>query len=422
VDDAIMAVDAPRSLVGVMSTVLAVTERAAVELADTRVAPTPRLGESERAAPELGRTRFELLGVLGEGGMGHVERVRDRDLLRDVAVKTLRAELADSAAMALQFLWEARVTAYLDHPNIVPVHDLGATDGRLYFVMKLARGQTLAACLKSIRGSAQAAAQWTVPRRLRLFLQLCNAVSFAHSRGVLHRDLKPDNVLLGDHGEVIVTDWGLAVPLGDERGAELQRIIPDGLAELSAGTPMYMAPEQIEGAALDERSDVYTLGVILYEMVALVTPYQADDVPRLLEQVLRGDAPPLSSPGVALPAGLAAVVRQAMSRDRSKRYGSVAALSRDIETVLDGRTPEADHVSFATKLARYYVAHDPAMARLRMFDLDLLGFAGVLIGVGAGAYIASWIGHFGWVPLVGGLVAFGIVTVRWLRQRRAQRG
>src|SRR6185503_7884244 len=187
--------------------------------------------------------RYELVRELGEGGMGHVEHARDRDLLRDVAVKLLRPELLGDAAMLDQFLWEARVTAHLDHPNIVPVHDVGRVDENVFFTMKLVRGATLESVLDG--------PELPMPRRLRVFHQICSAIAFAHARGVLHRDLKPSNVMLGEFNEVIVTDWGLALPLDNEAGRAIAELMPPSLRAISAGTPAYMSPEQARGDALD---------------------------------------------------------------------------------------------------------------------------------------------------------------------------
>jgi serine/threonine-protein kinase len=331
-------------------------------------------------------------------------------LLRDVAVKHLRPELLADAAMLAQFLWEARVTAYLDHPNIVPIHDLGMNEtGELFFTMKLVRGATLETVV--------AARTESLTRRLRMFLQLCNAIAFAHARGVLHRDLKPANVMVGEFGEIIVTDWGLALPLpgGDDEG--LRSALPDGMAKLSAGTPMYMSPEQIRGDALDVRADVYALGVMLYELIALRPPYEAASVPALFAKALQGDAIPLTGASPSL----AAVVARAMAVEAGSRYASVDALARDVESVLDGGTPGAERVSLLRRAARYYVARDPAMAGLRVVDIDSWAFSAMLCGLGVAALASRWIT----LPLWAGIAAFAAAllvgapaTIRWLRLRR----
>ncbi len=394
--------------------------------ADTLIAPTERAPATPAPAAPAGAAdaRYESLGVLGEGGMGRVEHVRDRDLLREVAVKTLLPELLSDPRLLQQFLWEARVTAYLDHPNIVPVHDLGVTpEGSLYFTMKLVKGTTLEVDLARIKKSDATDDRASgLNRRLRLFLQLCNAISFAHARGVLHRDLKPANVMVGEFGEVLVTDWGIAMPLPDDSGAALREFLPGDLSVLgkSAGTPMYMSPEQARGEALDARSDLYTLGVILYELVALQPAFEGTSVSAILERVTAGDAVPLQSVCPRATTAIAAVVAKAMATDPAARYPTARALADEVETVLDGRTPKADNAPLVKQLARFYIARDPGMSRMRVVDIDLWMVACHFFGAGIGLFVALFvpISPWWWAFLIGGALIMVRPTVRWWRLRK----
>jgi serine/threonine protein kinase len=368
------------------------------------------------ALPVQPTSRFEPQGVLGEGGMGTVERVRDRDLLREVAVKHLRPELESDGGLLSQFLWEARVTAHLDHPNIVPVHDLGRTpEGHLFIVMKLVVGDTLEDVINRAReaGSGEEALQ----RRLRQFLQLCHAVSFAHNRGVLHRDLKPSNVMVGAHGEVLVTDWGIAVPLPGDAGAALQALAPGNLMAASAGTPMYMSAEQARGDTLDERSDVYALGAILYEVVSLERAIQGNSLPEVLGHVMRGEVEPLAKVAPWAPPVLGLVVAKAMALDPKDRYATVTALAEDVEAVLDGKTPSCEDVSALKRFARFYVGRDRAFGEMRVGEVDLWVASGGIIGAGVGILFARFTALW-WPFVVIGSILAAIPTIHFIQLRR----
>jgi len=247
--------------------------------------------------PDVSGTRYELLSVLGRGGMGVVYLARDTALDREVALKVV-----DRGG------GEARVLARLEHPGIVPVHDFGELpDGRVYYAMKRVRGDRLDRWLTPDRG---------VGERLAVFLRVCDAVAFAHARGVVHCDLKPENVMVGEFGEVLVLDWGIARTGIADCGLRTA----DGVV---AGTPTYMSPEQVRGdPSVDHRADIYALGVMLDAIAS---------------------APPI-----------VAIARKAQSEDPATRYQDVRSLAADISCFLDGRAVGAHRERVVDRLARIW--------------------------------------------------------------------
>ncbi len=282
--------------------------------------------------------------------------------------------------------------------------------------MKRIRGDSLEAAIEDL-ARADAETSLTNERRLRLFLQLAQAVAFAHSRGVLHRDLKPANVMLGAHGEVLVTDWGLALPLLGPAGDELRGQLPDGLRTSGSGTPAYMSPEQARQESLDERSNVFALGTILYELFELERAFQAPTVQALLIQVSQGKIRPFTrcSPS------LQAVIRRATTVDKAKRYPSVTDLAEDVEAVLDGRTPRAENASVVKQAARYYVSHDPAFDSMRVADVDLWVGGATLLGMAMGLGLATYFGWAWWILLLLSIAVSTPPTLRWIRFRKLAR-
>ena len=243
--------------------------------------------------PDFSGTRYELLDQIGRGGMGIVFRGRDRELDREVAIKVTAWSTAGDAQ---RLRAEARVLARLEHPGIVPVHDVGRLpDGRVFAVMMLVRGERL----------DTRAAPLPLLDRLRLFDRVCETVAFAHTRGVVHRDLKPANIMAGEHGQVLVLDWGLARGEREAGGA-------------GGGTEGYMAPEQAS-PGFDVRSDVYALGVILRDLA-------------------QPDAARVARP-------LTSIVRRATAERLEQRYASAGALAADVRRFMDGAAVGAHHES-----------------------------------------------------------------------------
>ncbi len=299
--------------------------------------------------------RYLLLGMLGKGAMGSVHLAQQRELKRKVAIKRLLAHHATDARMLERFLREVQITAQLDHPNIVPIYgvEYDAEDAPVA-AMKLVQGRTLKEYLKrtlELVESDHVDPDHALPRRLDLFLKICAALAYAHERGIVHRDLKPDNLMIGDWGEVYVMDWGIAravrepqadATIGDElensgdEGATGAFDTHDGAV---IGTPRYMSPEQANGdKTLDQRSDQYSLGLLLYELVCLQPANRGVGSGAALRAAQGGDVAPCESkaPGVSVPRELKAIIRKATESQPDDRYASVGELGRDVRRYLDG--------------------------------------------------------------------------------------
>lgn len=300
------------------------------------------------------------------GGMKMVLEVRDMDTMRDVAMAVLPDADKRPPSDILRFVQEARLTASLEHPNIVPVHDIGIdSNGSPYFTMKLLRGRTLAALLLALQeGDPEVVREYPLERLLRIFLKICSGVAFAHSKEVLHLDLKPENIQIGDFGEVLIMDWGLAKMIGKTTTAEqyqIEKATSQPLASpamtldgMMKGTPGYMAPEQAAGqnTAKDQRTDIYALGAILYAMLTLQPPIEIKSVDEMVQDTLYGAIiPPRERvPEREIPAALEAVVMKAMSFYPADRYEAVSEIRHDVTAFLGGFATKAERASTARKI------------------------------------------------------------------------
>ena len=311
---------------------------------DTRLARPGASGSGgdDRPPPRA----LELVKLIASGGMGEVHQAHDRALDRMLAMKVLHDQYSEQALMRARFFEEAQVTAQLAHPSIPPVHEAGElSDGRPFFTMKEVHGRTLQDVLTD-RGE-DGKCRLSERRRLEIFQKICDAVAYAHSRGVVHCDLKPPNVMVGAFGEVIVMDWGVArliEPPGGAKAVEPPvRVMGSEERQLVAGTPAYMPPEQaIGGEQLDATADVYALGVMLYELMGLKRPY--DGSPReMVFLAARGEIEDLPrEPGSVVDDALMMIIRHAMSPLPPDRYPHAGELAEALAEWREGAQRRED--------------------------------------------------------------------------------
>jgi serine/threonine protein kinase len=337
---------------------------------------------------------------LNQGGMKAIWEVDDHRTARKVAMALIQDSKIASEEDIDSFLYEARLTANLQHPNIIPIYDIAVDEsGNPYFTMKALKGETLSDIIKKLReGSDPYRKQYTRTRLLGIFLKVCNAIDYAHTKGVIHLDLKPSNVIVGDFGDVHVLDWGLSTlithldeydgeavswhSLDDvalENGQTLTRYLESTAKRrhIVGGTPGYMSPEQAQGAPadIDFQTDVYMLGSMLYEILTLECPVTGDTIKEVLQKTVRGDfpSPTKRAPSLRIPPALAAIANKAMQSDPKERYPNVAALIHDIHQFQDGFATIAENPTFVT--------HFTLLIRRHLLAVSLIAGFVLIIGI-----------------------------------------
>ena len=262
--------------------------------------------------------RYEVVSHIGQGGMADVFLAVDTILNRQVAIKILRADLSTDAVSILRFEREAQAAAALAHPNIVEIYDVGDYKGHHYIVMEYVTGKTLKQVIRS-RGPL------VNEEAVDIMKQLCSAISEAHSRGIIHRDIKPQNVIVKADGSIKILDFGIATAKGSMQLTQANNVM---------GSVHYLAPELAKGEAASPQSDIYALGIVLYEMLAGDVPFKADQAVQIALKHMREPMPDVRLINASVPQSIANVITRATAKDPNNRYGSCREMLQDISTCL----------------------------------------------------------------------------------------
>jgi len=321
-----------------------------------------------------GEAKYLFDKEIGHGGMGVVLETVDQDIRRKVAMKVMPPSTKENVPLIKRFLEEAQITGQLEHPNIVPVHEIGIDDeSTAYFTMKLVRGEDLEAIIsKMADGNHEYLKKYSLGSLIQIFMKVCDGIGYAHSKGVLHRDLKPENIMVGSFGEVLVMDWGVSKVLGREEMQTVESSMPFHEKEASfqtiegqvMGTPSYMSPEQAMGniSELDERSDVFSLGGILYKILTYQAPYKGESGLDKLDKA-RGHMlvpPDLRTPDNQIPPELNAICMKAMARYKENRYANALELKNDLQLYLDGKSVSAKKDNLLVRAKKWIIRNKVA--------------------------------------------------------------
>ncbi|MCK5378097.1 MAG: serine/threonine protein kinase, partial [Acidobacteria bacterium] len=285
----------------------------------------------------IGKTlaHYEILEKIGEGGMGEVYRARDKQLDRNVAVKLLPSAWSSDSLRMRRFEREAKVLASLEHPNIAAVYGFHEDNGVHFIAMELVEGETLA--------SSIADEGLPLDRLLEIGIPFAEAVAFAHKKGVIHRDLKPTNIMLDPSGRIRILDFGVAALLQAESDVDGEDLTVDALTTDGdvVGTVAYMAPEQLEGRSADARADLFSIGVVLYELATGKRPFRGNSTAGVASSILRDDPVSLREVRPDLPADLARVIRRCLEKNAERRIQTATDIRNELEDLREGiRTDE----------------------------------------------------------------------------------
>ena len=305
---------------------------------------------------------YATLEKFAEGGQATISVARDKNLKRIVAVKSLKKNLMNQDNVEESFITEAKVTAQLDHPAIIPIYGLNNdSDDGIHLVMKLVNGKTLREYLRNVilnyrmKGIRSFDEEAALGKRLEIFLHVCDAIAYAHHRNIMHRDLKPENIMLGEYMEVYVMDWGIARKI---RTPENSPPLPHDVS----GTPRYFSPEALCGEQCDERSDIFTLGLILQEIVTLQFAVRGESDEQLMHRIVNNELEPVEHLfHRKIDSNLKAVIRKACAYEPAERYASVTELSEDIRRYMNGLSISARPDDVFMKTARFAYRHRRGM-------------------------------------------------------------
>jgi eukaryotic-like serine/threonine-protein kinase len=320
-----------------------------------------------QGSPFAAATQYQLIKIHAHGGLGRVWQAVDSQLRREVAIKEMLPKKSTNASARRRFLIEAQVTGQLTHPHIVPVYQLSTSPqtGNPFYVMRMLRGESLRSAIQAARGPSGALTPIDRRRFLTMFISVCNALAYANARGVIHRDLKPENVILGEYGEVLVIDWGLAKLAGHDDEPDEHDAISTSTSAMETvqgsvlGTPMYLAPEQAAGQIdrISARTDVFGLGGILFEILTGQPPHEKAPIRDLLQRISTTPCRRPREVDASVPAALDAICATAIAFAPEARYATATDLAHDVELYLAGEPVSVYREPWITRTGRWARRH-----------------------------------------------------------------